>query len=64
DKELMIVASYRSPYTFQRAVRIATSGRIRFKPIVSHIMPLEEGPRAFEMLDRRERGVVKVVLKP
>ena len=64
DKELMIVASYRSPYTFQRAVRIATSGRIRFRPIVSHIMPLEEGPRAFEMLDRRERGVVKVVLKP
>jgi len=64
DKELMIVASYRSPYTFQRAVRIATSGRVRFKRIVSHIMPPEEGPRAFEMLDRRERGVVKVVLKP
>jgi len=64
EKEIMIVASYRSPFTFQRAVRIAASGRVRLRPIISHVMPLEMGPEAFRMVDERRRGVVKVVLKP
>jgi len=64
EKELMIIASYRSPYTFQRAVRIASSGRISLGPIISHVMPLERGPEAFEKLSRRASGMIKVVLKP
>lgn len=64
EKELMIVSSYRSPHTFQRAVRIAASGRVALHPIISHVLPLEKGVEAFEMVDERKNEVVKVVLKP
>jgi len=64
EKELTLVSSYRSPFTFQRAVRIASSGRIELKPIISHVFPLEKGPEAFRMLDERKEETVKVVLKP
>jgi threonine dehydrogenase-like Zn-dependent dehydrogenase len=64
EKELTLVGSYRSPFTFQRAVRIASSGRIALKPIISHVFPLERGPEAFRMLDERKEETVKVVLKP
>ncbi|MCD6509828.1 MAG: zinc-dependent alcohol dehydrogenase family protein [Thermoprotei archaeon] len=64
DKELLICTSYRSPFTFQRAVRVAASGRIAFKPIISHVLPLERGPEIFARLDKREPGIIKVVLKP
>jgi len=64
EKELTLVSSYRSPFTFQRAVRIASSGRIALKPIISHVFPLEKGPEAFRMLDDRKEDIVKIVLKP
>ena len=64
EKELTVVSSYRSPYTFQRAVRIASSGRIALRPIISHVLPLERGVEAFRMLDERKEQAVKVVLKP
>lgn len=64
EKELTIVASYRSPYTFQRAVRIASSGRVLLSPIISHIAPLERGPEMFDKLSRRVGGIIKVVLRP
>ncbi|MEM1929262.1 MAG: zinc-dependent alcohol dehydrogenase family protein [Thermofilaceae archaeon] len=64
DKELMMVASYRSPYTFQRAVRIASSGRVMLRPIISHVLPLERGVEAFRMVDEKKEDVVKVVLRP
>lgn len=64
DKELLVITSYRSPYTFQRAVKIASSGRISFKEILSHVFPLEKGSEAFKMLDERKPGITKVVLKP
>lgn len=64
EKELTITASYRSPFTFQRAVRIASSGRVALKPIISHVFPLEKGPEAFKLLDEKKERFVKVVLKP
>ena len=64
EKELMLISSYRSPFTFQRAVRIAASRRLKLRPIVSHALPLEKGPEAFRMLDERRGDAIKVVLKP
>ncbi|MEM1509132.1 MAG: alcohol dehydrogenase catalytic domain-containing protein [Thermofilaceae archaeon] len=64
DKELAIYSSYRSPYMFQRAVRIAASRRLMLRPIISHALPLEKGPDAFRMLDERKGEAVKVVLRP
>ena len=64
DKELTIKTSYRSPYTFQRAVKIAASGRVRLKPLISHIFKLDDIHRAFEVAEKRLEGAVKVLVKP
>ena len=64
DKELTIKTSYRSPYTFQRAVKIAVSGRVRLKPLISHVFKLDEIHRAFEVAEKRLEGAVKVLVKP
>ena len=64
DKELKVVASYRSPFTFERAVEIASTGRIDFRSIISHVISLNEVPEMFKRIDRREKGIVKVIIKP
>ena len=64
DKELTIKTSYRSPYTFQRAVKIAVSGRVRLKTLISHIFKIDKVHRAFEVAEKRLEGAVKVLVKP
>lgn len=64
DKELTITTSYRSPFTFQRAVRIASFGRVRLKPLISHAFKLDSIERAFEVAEKRLEGAVKVLVEP
>jgi len=64
SKELTITASYRSPFTFQRAIKMASTIELRLKPLISHIFPLHEIARAFEILDRKLEKVVKVMVRP
>lgn len=64
DKELSIFASYRSPYAFQRAVNIASSGRLKLKPIISHIHRLDETAEVFNGLANRRKQAIKVLIKP
>jgi 2-desacetyl-2-hydroxyethyl bacteriochlorophyllide A dehydrogenase len=64
DKEVSIFASYRSPYTFQRAVEVASSGRLKLRPIISHVFPLEDSAKVFSDLAERKAGFLKVLLKP
>lgn len=63
DKEVSIFASYRSPYTFQRAVELASSGNLRLRPIVSHIHTLKEAPEVFKELAEKKKGI-KALIKP
>jgi threonine dehydrogenase-like Zn-dependent dehydrogenase len=63
DKELTITTSYRSPATFQRAVKIASSGRVKLKPLISHIFGLEEIRKAFEVAEKRLERSVKVLVR-
>ena len=64
DKELTITTSYRSPFTFQRAVQIASSGRIKLKPLISHVFKLDEIEKAFNIAEKRLDGAIKVLVKP
>ncbi len=64
DKELTITTSYRSPFTFARAVQIASAKRVRLKPLISHILKLEEIEKAFEVAEKRLEGAIKVLIKP
>ncbi|MBS7615562.1 zinc-dependent alcohol dehydrogenase family protein [Candidatus Bathyarchaeota archaeon] len=64
DKELTVTTSYRSPFTFQRAVKIASSGSVKLRPLVSHIYKLEEIQSAFEVAEKKLEGAIKVLVKP
>jgi len=63
-KELTITTSYRSPFTFQRSVDLASSGKVALKPLITHVLPLEKIARAFEIVERREAGVMKAMVRP
>lgn len=64
DKEVSIFASYRSPYTFQRAVEVASSGRLKLSPIVSHVHKLDEIVEVFNGLASKKKRAIKVLIKP
>ncbi|MGQ9514185.1 MAG: zinc-dependent alcohol dehydrogenase family protein [Thermoproteota archaeon] len=62
-KELTITTSYRSPFTFQRAVDLVSSGRLSLKPLITHVLPLDDIVRAFEMVEGRKEGVIKAIVR-
>ncbi len=64
SKELTITASYRSPFTFPRAIKLASSGNLKLSPLISHVFSLDEIGRAFEILDKKLEKVLKVIVKP
>jgi threonine dehydrogenase-like Zn-dependent dehydrogenase len=45
-------------------LRLTAAGRLRPEAVVSHRLPLSEGPRAYELFAGRDDGVAKVVLDP
>ncbi len=51
--------SYRLART---AVDLAVSGRLQLAPLVSHVLPFEEAPAAFDLLDRTPDQALQVVL--
>lgn len=61
-KDLEIKGIFASPNTWEGALHMISSGRVRTEPIISHRLPLERAKTAFEILDRREG--IKVLLKP
>lgn len=63
-KELTITTSYRSPFTFRRAVDLVTSGRLVLKPLITHVLPLGAIVRAFEIVEGRTGGVMKAMVVP
>jgi len=44
--------------------RLIEHGKVAPSQIISHELPLEEAPRAYENFDKRTKGWTKVVLKP
>jgi threonine dehydrogenase-like Zn-dependent dehydrogenase len=63
-KELTITTSYRSPFTFQRAVDLVSSGRLSLKPLITHVLPLDDIVKAFDIVEERKHGVIKAIIKP
>jgi threonine 3-dehydrogenase len=48
--------------TWRRMNQLVDSGKLNLKPLISHVMPLEEYQKGFEYV--RGRGAMKVLLKP
>ena len=63
-KEHTFTGSYASSGEFRDCIELVASGQINVKPLISDILPLKEGPHAFERLLKAEENLLKIVLEP
>lgn len=63
-KGLTVLSSFTSVRNSFQAVDLLQSGQIRVEPLISHRLPLEELPRALELIESRDPAVKKVIVQP
>ena len=63
-RQIRLQGSCASAGEYPRAIELLASGAIQVKPLITAIVPLEEGPRWFERLHAREPNLMKVILTP
>jgi len=64
-KEIEIRGSY--SYTsddFKQALNLIAKGKVKVKPLITHVLPLRDITRGFDILSKGAENVIKVVLKP
>jgi 2-desacetyl-2-hydroxyethyl bacteriochlorophyllide A dehydrogenase len=64
QKGLTVLSSFTSVRNSFQAVDLLQSGQIRVDSLISHRLPLDEMPRALEMIESRDPAVKKVILQP
>jgi 2-desacetyl-2-hydroxyethyl bacteriochlorophyllide A dehydrogenase len=64
NRELTMLGSHGHPATFAPTIQLVAAGRLRPADLITHHVPLSEAPRAFELLDTRADGVIKIILEP
>ncbi len=62
--ELTFTGSYASSGEFRDCIDLVASGKINVGPLISDILPLKDGPKAFERLLKAEENLLKIVLEP
>ena len=62
--ELTFAGSYASSGEFRDCIELVASGKINVEPLISDVLPLKDGPRAFERLLKAEENLLKIVLEP
>ena len=65
DKEIEIRGAY--GYTsedFQQAINLLATKKVSIKPFITHVLPLQDINKGFEILTGKKENVIKVVLKP
>lgn len=63
-RELTFRGSYASSGEFRDCIDLVASGKINVEPLISDVLPLEDGQRAFERLLKAEENLLKIVLEP
>jgi D-arabinitol dehydrogenase (NADP+) len=64
QKGLTVLSSFTSVRNSFQAVDLLQSGRVRVDSLISHRLPLEEMPRALELIESRDPAVKKVIVQP
>ena len=62
--ELTFTGSYASSGEFRDCIELVASGKINVEPLISGVLPLEDGSQAFERLLKAEENLLKIVLEP
>ncbi len=63
-KEHTFTGSYASSGEFRECIELVASGKINVEPLISNVLPLAEGPGAFDRLLKAEENLLKIVLEP
>jgi len=63
-RELTFTGSYASSGEFRDCIDLVASGKINVEPLISDVLPLKDGPEAFERLLKAEENLLKIVLEP
>jgi L-iditol 2-dehydrogenase len=63
-RQIRLQGSCASAGEYPQAIEWMASGAIDVKPLISAVVPLEEGAQWFERLYAREANLLKVVLRP
>lgn len=63
-RELTFTGSYASSGEFRDCIELVASGKINVEPLISDVLPLKDGPGAFERLLKAEENLLKIVLEP
>jgi L-iditol 2-dehydrogenase len=63
-RQIRLQGSCASAGEYPQAIAWMAAGKIRVKPLITAVAPLEEGPRWFERLHAHEPNLLKVVLTP
>jgi L-iditol 2-dehydrogenase len=64
SRQIRLQGSCASAGEYPKAIELMANGAIDVKPLLTAIVPLEEGPAWFERLHAREANLIKVVLTP
>ncbi len=64
SREITLIGSYTSAGEFRDAVRLVSDGAIDVRPLLSEVLPLSDGQKAFDRLYEGKEDLVKVVLVP
>ncbi|MEM2740211.1 MAG: NAD(P)-dependent alcohol dehydrogenase [Candidatus Bathyarchaeia archaeon] len=64
DKEVDIRGVFRYANVYEQAIRLASSGRIKLKPLITHVFQLDRIREAFDTIVERRGNPVKVIVKP
>jgi L-iditol 2-dehydrogenase len=64
SREIRLQGSAASAGEYPQAMSLVTSGKIKVRPLITAVAPLEDGPRWFARLHAREPNLMKVVLSP
>jgi L-iditol 2-dehydrogenase len=63
-KEHTFTGSYASSGEFRDCIGLVASGKINVEPLISDVLPLRDGPDAFDRLLKAEENLLKIVLEP
>ncbi len=63
-RQLSLLGSCASAGEYPECIELMRSGKINVDPLISAVVPLDEGADWFNRLYARERGLMKVVLQP
>ena len=63
-RELTFTGSYASSGEFRDCIDLVASGKINVEPLISDVLPLKDGPGAFDRLLKAQENLLKIVLEP